>query len=171
MEIVLLIVCIAAVLLYLPIYITLRRHKINDPNVYIPFALACLGGSALFFHSFTSSVITPHYKTIHPNKDKVQVTVTANNQTLDMSDQRLKPFLEKNNEVILTATNKQETAQKGANKIIIKGSGLTLDTLSYGSYDKQTTLFGIPVGSPEKRDHVLEATFKNTKGSIMKGED
>lgn len=171
MLIVLLIVCIAAVVLYLPICITLRRHKINDPDVYIPFAIACLGGSALFFYSFTSSFITPHYKTIHPNKNKVQVTVTANNQTLNMSDQRLKPFLEKNNEVILTATNEQETAQKGANKIIIKGSGLDLDTLSYGSYNKQTTLFGIPVGAPEKRDNVLEATFKNANGSIMKGEN
>lgn len=171
MEIVLLIVCIAAVLLYLPIYITLRRQEVNDPDVYIPFALACLSGSALFFYSFTSSTITPHYKTIHPNKDKIQVTVTANNQTLDMSDQRLKPFLEKNTEVILTATNNHETAQKGANKIIIKGSGLNLDTLSYGYYDKQTTLFGIPVGAPEKHDHVLEATFKNAKGSIIKGED
>lgn len=171
MLIVLLIVCITAVLLYLPIYITLRRKEINDPDIYIPFALACLGGSALFFHSFTSSIITPHYKTIHPNKDRVQVTVTANNQTLDMSDQRLKPFLEKNTEVILTATNSQETAQKGANKIIIKGSGLNLDTLSYGSYDKQTTLFGIPVGAPEKRDNVVEATFKNAKDSIIKGKD
>ena len=169
MEIVLLIACIVAVLLYSPIYITLRRKDINDPNVYIPFALACLGGSALFFYSFTSSVITPHYKTIHPNKDKVQVTVTANNQTLDMSDQRLKPFLEKNIKVILTATNDHETAQKGANKIIIKGSGLDLDTLSYGSYDKQTTLFGIPVGSPETHDHILEATFKDAKGSIIEG--
>ena len=171
MEIVLLIACIVAVMLYLPIYITLRHHEINDPNVYIPFALACLGGSALFFYSFTSSIITPRYKTIHPNKDKVQVTVTANNQTLDMSDQRLKPFLEKNTEVILTATNDHETAQKRANKIIIKGSGLNLDTLSYGYYDKQTTLFGIPVGAPEKRDHVLEATFKNAKGSIIEGKD
>lgn len=171
MEIVLLIVCIAAVLLYLPIYITLRRKEVDDPDVYIPFAIACLGGSALFFYSFTSSIITPHYKTIHPNKDKVQVTVTANNQTLDMSDQRLKPFLEKNKEVILTATNNQETAQKGANKIIIKGSGLELNTLSYGSYNKQTTLFGVPVGASEKRDHVLEATFKNTKGTILKGEN
>lgn len=171
MEIVLFIALIVAVLLYLPIYITLRRQEVNDPDVYIPFALACLGGSALFFYSFTSSVITPHYKIIHPNKDKVQVSVTANNQTLDMTDQRLKPFLEKNIEVILTATNSQETAQKGVNKIIIKGSGLDLDTLSYGSYDKQTTLFGIPVGAPEKRDHVLEATFKNTKGSIMEGKD
>ena len=171
MEIVLLIALIVAVLLYLPIYITLRRKEVDDPDVYIPFAIACLGGSALFFYSFTSSTITPHYKTIHPNKDKVQVTVTANNQTLDMSDQRLKPFLEKNKEVILTATNEQETAQKGANKIIIKGSGLELNTLFYGSYDKQTTLFSIPVGAPEKRDHVLEATFKNAKGSIIKGED
>lgn len=168
MEIVLLIALIVAILLYLPIYITLRRKEVNDPNVYIPFALACLGGSALFFYCFTSSTITPHYKTIHPNKDRVQVTVTANNQTLDMSDQRLKPFLEKNIEVILTATNSQETAQKEANKIIIKGSGLNLDTLSYGSYDKQTTLFGIPVGAPEKRDHVLEVAFKNAKGSILK---
>lgn len=168
MSIVLLIACIVAVLLYLPIYITLKRKEVNDPNVYIPFALACLGGSALFFYSFTSSIITPHYKTIHPNKDKVQVTVTANNQTLNMSDQRLKPFLEKNIEVILTATNNHETAQKGANKIIIKGSGLNLDTLSYGYYDKQTTLFDVPVGAPEKRDHVLEATFKNAKGSIFK---
>lgn len=171
MLIVLLIVCIAAVVLYLPIYITLRRKEINDPDVYIPFALVCLGGSALFFHSFTSSIITPHYKTIHPNKDRVQVTVTANNQTLDMSDQRLKPFLEENTEVILTATNEQETAQKRANKIIIKGSGLDLDTLSYGSYDKQTTLFGIPVGAPEKRDNVLEATFKDAKGTIIEGKD
>lgn len=168
MSIVLLIACIVAVLLYLPIYITLRRKEVNDPNVYIPFALACLGSSALFFYSFTSNFITPHYKTIHPNKDRVQVTVTANNQTLDMSDQRLKPFLEKNTEIILTATNDHETAQKGTNKIIIKGSGLNLNTLSYGSYDKQTTLFGVPVGAPEKRDHVLEATFKDTKGSIFK---
>lgn len=171
MEIVLLIALIAAVLLYLPIYISLRRKDVDDPDVYIPFALACLAGSALFFYSFSSSIITTHYKTIHPNKDKVQVTVTANNQTLDMSDQRLKPFLEKNREVILTATNSQETAQKGANKIIIKGSGLNLDTLSYGYYNKQTTLFGIPVGSPEKRDHVVEATFKNAKGSIIEGKD
>lgn len=171
MEIILLIVLIVAVVLYLPIYITLRRKEVDDPDVYIPFALACLGGSALFFYSFTSSTITPHYKTIHPNKDKVQVTVTTNNQTLDMSDQRLKPFLEKNIEVILTATNDHETAQKGANKIIIKGSGLDLDTLSYGRYDKQTTLFGVPVGAPEKRDHVLEATFKDAKGSILKGEN
>jgi hypothetical protein len=171
MEIVLLIALIVAILLYLPIYITLRRKEVNDPTVYIPFALACLGGSALFFYCFTSSTITPHYKTIHPNKDRVQVTVTANNQTLDMSDQRLKPFLEKNIEVILTATNSQETAQKGANKIIIKGSGLNLNTLSYGYYNKQTTLFGIPVGAPEKRDHVLEATFKNAKGSIIEGKD
>lgn len=171
MEIVLLITCIVAGLLYLPIYRTLRRKEVNDPDVYIPFALACLGGNALFFYSFTSSFITPHYKTIHPNKDKVQVTVTANNQTLDMSDQRLKPFLEKNTEVILTATNDHETTQKGANKIIIKGSGLNLDTLSYGYYDKQTTFFGIPVGSPEKRGHVLEATFKDTKGSILKEEN
>lgn len=171
MSIVLLIACIVAVLLYLPIYITLRRKEVNDPDVYIPFALACLGGSALFFYSFTSSIITPHYKTIHPNKDKVEITVTANNQTLAMSDQRLKPFLENNREVVLTATNAHETAQKGANKIIVKGSGLTLETLSYGSYDKQTTLFGIPVGSPEKRDHVLEATFKNAKGSIIEEKD
>ena len=171
MEIVLLIACIVAVLLYSPIYITLRRKDINDPNVHIPFALACLSGSALFFYSFTSSVITPHYKTIHPNKDQVQVTVTANNQTLDMSDQRLKPFLEKNTEVILTATNDHKTAQKGTNKIIIKGSGLNLDTLSYGYCDKQTTLFGVPVGAPEKRDHILEATFKDTKGSIIEGKD
>lgn len=169
MEIILLIALVVAVLLYLPIYITLRQKEVNDPDVYIPFALACLVGSVLFFYSFTSSTITPHYKTIHPNKDKVQVTVTANNQTLDMSDQRLKPFLEKNTEVILTATNNHETAQKGANKIIIKGSGLDLDTLSYGSYDKQTTLFGIPVGAPGKRDHVLEATFKNAKSSIIEG--
>lgn len=171
MEIVLLIALIVAILLYLPIYITLRRKEVNDPNVYIPFALACLGGSALFFYCFTSSTITSHYKTIHPNKDKIQVTVTANNQTLDMSDQRLKPFLEKNTEVILTATNNQETAQKRANKIIIKGSGLELNTLSYGYYDKQTTLFGVPVGAPEKRDHILEATFKDTKGSIIEGKD
>ncbi len=171
MEIVLLIALIVAILLYLPIYITLRRKEVNDPNVYIPFALACLGGSALFFYSFTSSTITSHYKTIHPNKDKIQVTVTANNQTLDMSDQRLKPFLEKNTEVILTATNNQETAQKRANKIIIKGSGLELNTLSYGYYDKQTTLFGVPVRAPEKRDHILEATFKDTKGSIIEGKD
>ena len=171
MEIILLIALVVAILLYLPIYITLRRQEIDDPDVYIPFAIACLSGSALFFYSFTSSTITPHYKTIHPNKDKVQVTVTANNQTLNMSDQRLKPFLEKNIEVILTATNDHETAQKGANKIIIKGSGLTLNTLSYGSYDKQTTLFGIPVGAPEKHDHVLEATFKDAKGSILKGEN
>lgn len=169
MEIILLIALVVAVLLYLPIYITLRRKEVNDPDVYIPFALACLAGSVLFFYSFTSSTITPHYKTIHPNKDKVQVTVTANNQTLDMSDQRLKPFLEKNTEVILTATNNHETAQKRANKIIIKGSGLNLNTLSYGSYDKQTTLFGIPVGVPEKRDYVLEATFKNAKDSIIEG--
>lgn len=169
MEIVLLIALVVAVLLYLPIYITLRRKEVNDPDVYIPFALACLVGSVLFFYSFTSSTITPHYKTIHPNKDKVQVTVTANNQTLDMSDQRLKPFLEKNTEIILTATNNHETAQKRANKIIIKGSGLNLNTLSYGSYDKQTTLFGIPVGVPEKRDYVLEATFKNAKSSIIEG--
>ena len=171
MEIILLIALVVAILLYLPIYITLKRKEVNDPDVYIPFALACLGFSALFFYSFTSSTITPHYKTIHPNKDKVQLTVTANNQTLDMSDQRLKPFLEKNIEVILTATNRQETAQKGANKIIIKSSGLTLNTLSYGYYDKQTTLFGIPIGTPEKRDHVLEATFKNAKGSILKEGD
>lgn len=171
MEIVLLIALVVAVVLYLPIYITLRRHEVDDPDVYIPFAIACLCGSFLFFYSFSGATITPHYKTIHPNKDKVQVTVTANNQTLDMSDQRLKPFLEKNIEVILTATNDHETAQKGANKIIIKGSGLDLDTLSYGSYDKQTTLFGIPIGSPEKRDHVLEATFKNAKGTILKGEN
>ena len=171
MKIVLLIALVIAILLYVPIYITLRRQEVDDPDVYIPFALACLGGSALFFYSFTSSTITPHYKTIHPNKDKVQVTVTANNQTLDMSDQRLKPFLEKNIEVILTTTNSHETAQKGANKIIIKGSGLTLNTLSYGSYDKQTTLFDIPVGAPEKHDHVLEATFKDAKGSILKGEN
>lgn len=96
MEIVLLIALIVAVLIYLPIYKTLRRQEVDDPDVYIPFALACLGGSALFFYSFSSSTITPHYKTIHPNKDKVQITVTANNQTLDMTDQRLKPFLEKN---------------------------------------------------------------------------
>lgn len=171
MEIVLLIALVVAILLYLPIYRTLRRKEIDDPDVYIPFALACLVGSVLFFYSFTSSTITPHYKTIHPNKDRVQVTVTANNQTLDMSDQRLKPFLEKNIEVILTATNSQETAQKEANKIIIKGSGLNLNTLSYGYYNKQTTLFGIPVGAPEKRDHVLEATFKNAKGSIIEGKD
>lgn len=171
MEIILLIALVVAVLLYLPIYITLRRKEVNDPDVYIPFALACLVSSVLFFYSFTSSTITPHYKTIHPNKDKVQVTVTTNNQTLDMSDQRLKPFLEKNTEVILTATNNHETAQKRANKIIIKGSGLNLNTLSYGSYDKQTTLFGIPVGVPEKRDYVLEATFKNAKGSIIEGKD
>lgn len=171
MEIILLIALVVGMLLYLPIYITLRRQEVNDPDVYIPFALACLGGSALFFYSFSSTTITPHYKTIHPNKDKVQVTVTANNQTLDMSDQRLKPFLEKNNEIILTATNSQETAQKGANKIIIKGSGLNLNTLSYGSYDKQTTLFGVPVGTPEKHDHVLEATFKDTKDSIIEGTD
>lgn len=171
MLIVLLIACIVAILLYLPIYITLRRQEVDDPDVYIPFAIACLGGSFLFFYSFSGATITPHYKTIHPNKDKVQVTVTANNQTLDMSDQRLKPFLEKNIEVILTATNSHETAQKGANKIIIKGSGLNLNTLSYGSYDKQTTLFGVPVGAPKKRDHVLEATFKNAKGTILKGTD
>lgn len=171
MEVVLFISLIIAIILYVPIYVTLRRQDVDDPDVYIPFAIACLGGSFLFFYSFSSAIITPHYKTIHPNKDKVQVTVTANNQTLDMSDQRLKPFLEKNIEVILTATNSHETAQKGANKIIIKGSGLDLDTLSYGSYDKQTTLFGVPVGAPEKRDHVLEATFKNAKGSILKGED
>ena len=171
MSIILLIACTVAVLLYLPIYITLRHKEVDDPDVYIPFALACLSGSALFFYSFTSSFITPHYKTIHPNKDKVQVTVTANNQTLDMSDQRLKPFLEKNTEVILTATNNHETTQKGANKIIIKGSGLNLNTLSYGSYDKQTTLFGVPVGTPEKHDHVLEATFKDTKDSIIEGTD
>lgn len=171
MEIVLLITLVVAVLLYIPIYMLLKRQKVNDPDVYFPFAIACLGGSALFFYSFTSSTITPHYKTIHPNKDKIQVTVTANNQTLDMSDQRLKPFLEKNTEVILTATNDHETAQKGANKIIIKGSGLDLDTLSYGRYDKQTTLFGVPVGSPETHDHVLEATFKNAKGSIIEGKD
>lgn len=171
MEVVLFISLIVAIILYVPIYVTLRRQEVDDPDVYIPFAIACLGGSVLFFYSFSSATITPHYKTIHPNKDKVQVTVTANNQTLDMSDQRLKPFLEKNNEIILTATNSQETAQKGANKIIIKGSGLNLETLSYGSYDKQTTLFGIPVGASETHDHVIEATFKNAKGTILKGED
>ena len=168
MEIVLLIALVVAVLLYIPIYMLLRRQKVNDPDVYFPFAIACLSGSALFFYSFTSSTITPHYKVIHPNKDKVEVTITANNQTLAMSDQRIKPFLENNKEVIISATNNHETAQRGANKIIVKGSGLTLETLSYGSYDKQTTLFGIPVGSPEKRDHVLEATFKDAKGSILK---
>ena len=70
MEIVLLIAFIVAILLYLPIYITLRRKEVNDPNVYIPFALACLVGSVLFFYSFTSSVITPHYKTVvkYPQK-------------------------------------------------------------------------------------------------------
>ena len=171
MEIVLLIALVVAILLYLPIYITLRRKEVDDPDVYIPFAIACLGGSFLFFYSFSGATITLHYKTIHPNKDKVQVTVTANSQTLNMSDQRLKPFLEKNIEVILTATNSHETAQKGANKIIIKGSGLELNTLSYGSYNKQTTLFGLPVGAPEKHDHVLEATFKNAKGSIIEGKD
>ena len=76
MEIVLLIALIVAILLYLPIYRTLRRKEVDDPDVYIPFALACLGGSALFFYSFTSSTITPHYKTIHPNKDKVQASAS-----------------------------------------------------------------------------------------------
>lgn len=171
MEIVLLIALVVAVLLYIPICMLLRRQKVNDPDVYFPFVIACLGGSALFFYSFTSSTITPHYKIIHPNKDKVEVTVTANNQTVSMTDQRLKPFLENNREVILTATNAHETAQKGANKIIIKGSGLTLETLAYGYCDKQTTLFGVPVGAPETRSHVLEATFKNSKGSILKGEN
>lgn len=86
-------------------------------------------------------------------------------------NQRLKPFLENNKEVIVSATNDHETAQKEVNKIIVKGSGLTLETLSCGTYDKQTTLFGIPVGSPETHDHILEAIFKDAKGSILKGEN
>ena len=171
MCIVLLISLIAGMLLYLPIYRTCRRQKIDDFDVYAAFAIACLGGSILFFLAFSSSTITPHYKIIHPNKDKVEVTVTANNQTVSMTDQRLKPFLENNREVILTATNSHETAQKRANEIIVKGSGLTLETLAYGYYDKQTTLFGIPVGSPETHDHILEAIFKDAKGSILKGEN
>lgn len=133
-----------------------------------------LGLTAFFFFGWLAiitflggrdvAVGDTHWRTIHPNHDKVTVAVKSySNPYITVTSKTRQRDIEDTGSIKLTQG--QYVKEKAIDNVIVDGDGPILDKVQYGTETTQYAIFGCPIFTVKSHRSALRFVYKQPESN------